>query len=174
MVWHLNILPFVSMATFNKSLLLWPQLVDVCESEVISLHGRGGHTWLHTAIRQNQSLRWVTACMHACNACTVLNNVWSCISNKFCYFLREHLIIPLQSNHCGCSNECVPDRDVEMGETCADVLICKVCFAIWILTQTDAQACSLVTLHPVGALDIFIPFHLCYSKRTGGSLLLYM
>lgn len=112
--------------------------------------------------------------MHACNACTVLNNVWSCISNKFCYFLREHLIIPLQSNHCGCSNECVPDRDVEMGETCADVLICKVCFAIWILTQTDAQACSLVTLHPVGALDIFIPFHLCYSKRTGGSLLLYM
>lgn len=43
-------------------------------------------------------------------------------------------------------------------------------FAIWTLTQTDAQACSLVILHPVGALDIFMFLHLHCSKTTTGSL----
>lgn len=69
---------------------------------------------------------------------------------------------PLQSNHRESSNECVLDRDVERGKTCADVLICKCVCNL----DSDTDRCSgLLSCHPVGPLDIFISLHLHCSKR---------
>lgn len=125
------------MATFLTKQLLcvtW-QLMDVGKS----LGWTVGH---NRRLRQrSNNNRWDDR--------TVRRNVRVCTSRKTAGEVVPFRALTVMS---------AADRDVTTDSQ--HVLMCwsASVFAIWIVTQTDAQVCSLVTFYPVGTRDIFIWF----------------